>query len=187
MLDGVELGGEVLGFTIEAMVAPASEGLSRRYEELKESVRALRAQVRNGNAQSSSSCTASAVVGSIAPAAAADAGYASTGTSCSRAVTPRQNLGGVDPRIGAPDESFSMQHLRLQFYIEMQVPDNVDASDYHYYNHSSFIRTYRKRLLKLFCTPMCRNVLATEFACLLFGNTTPTQQARQSHNSANDF
>ena len=143
LLDGVELGGEVLGFAIEAMVAPASEGgLSRRYEELKESVRALRAQVRNGNALSSSSRTASAVVGSIAPAAAADAGCASTATSCSRAVTPRLNVGGVDPHIGAPDESFSMQHLRLQFHIEMQVPDNADVSDHHYYNHSSFMRTY---------------------------------------------
>lgn len=128
----VELGGEVLGFAIEAMVAPASEGQSRRYEELKESVRALRARVRNGNALSSNSSTASAAVGSIAPTALADAGCASTGTSFSHAVTPRLNFGGVDPRIGAPDESFSMQHLRLQLHIEMQVPDNADVS-HHYY------------------------------------------------------
>jgi hypothetical protein len=78
-------------------MVPTLEGSQKRYAELKESVRVLRAQVRGTKSRVASA------------------------TDTTTASGPSM---GLDAEID-PQESFTVQHLRLQFKIELQVHDLI--------------------------------------------------------------
>jgi hypothetical protein len=95
------------------MVTPGALQITR-YDQLKESVRALRPQVRASRVPSRKSQRSPPHATLVTPPSAA---HAPLGIPSDDPATPHDgSLEDVDPQ-----ESFSMQHLRLQFKIELQV------------------------------------------------------------------